>query len=135
MSLLYPMGFYIFYIWILAVINFLTRKKEVSEGNMSFKYFKHFSGEASEKVLVYGRHFDNQFQLPVVFLISCLALHTSQLTTPTSLFLAWGFVVSRFIHSYLHLGHNHILKRAASYALGWTFVVLMWALLLVKTSS
>jgi len=132
MSLFYPMGFYIFYLWCLICLNFFVRKNAVINKEMSIKYFKTYTGDIPEKVLVYGRHIDNQFQLPPIFLITCLSLHVSQVTSTLTVALAWGFVFSRLVHSYIHLGTNHLLRRATVYAIGWIFILSMWTVLFLN---
>jgi hypothetical protein len=86
-------------------------------------------------VTVVGRHFDNQFQLPVVYLICCLAHLAVGQVNSTTLILAWAFILTRVIHSYIHLGKNHILQRASAYTLGWIVNLLLWAQLLYFAMS
>ncbi|MGE0528182.1 MAG: MAPEG family protein, partial [Bdellovibrionales bacterium] len=98
--LLIPMALYVFYIWSLALYNFRTRLRAIKNGQVSLKYFKTYADPAaSERVIVVGRHYDNQFQLPLLFLITC-ALHLTVASEgPATLAFAWAFVISRFFHS------------------------------------
>jgi hypothetical protein len=130
-----PMTFYVFYIWGLAVLTFRTRQKAIRGKEMSFKYFLAYTGSATDRVTVVGRHFDNQFQLPVVYLICCLAHLAVGQVNSTTLILAWAFILTRVIHSYIHLGKNHILQRASAYTLGWIVNLLLWAQLLYFAMS
>lgn len=122
------MATYVFYMWLLAILNFRTRVGAIRSGQMSHKFFKTYSGEASDRVVVVGRHYDNQFQLPMLFFITlCLAMETGNLLTVV---LAWAFVASRLAHSFVHLGHNRIQSRVIAFAAGWLVILFMWAQLL-----
>lgn len=126
MSLMIPMAFYVFYIYLLALFNFFTRKSSAEKKQVRLSFFKTYSGEAPEKVLVVGRHFDNQFQAPILFLISGLATYQVHAVNDFAVGLAWAFVISRLIHSFIHLTTNNVIYRAAAYGIGITFIMGMW---------
>ena len=126
-----PMATYVFYIWVLALYNFKTRIQAVKTGEVKGSYFKTYEGDVSRWVLTVGRHYDNQMQLPLLFFISCLAQIQKGSVTQAIVVAAWFFVASRFLHSYLHLGENHPLKRAGAFAMGWAAIVFMWGHLIL----
>lgn len=130
-QLLIPMAVYVFYIFCLAFLNFRTRLLAIKTGQVSPKFFKSYIGDAiPERVTIVGRHYDNQFQLPMLFFIGgTLAIALDQITTLTVI-LAWLFVVSRWAHSWVHLGSNKLQKRVAAFGAGWILVVLFWGYLL-----
>lgn len=93
-----PMAFYVFYVWCLAILNFRTRLAAIKNGEMKGEFFKSFQGTASERVITVGRHYDNQFQLPMFCI--CLAVYRySALVFLYSLGLEQSFATSRrFCH-------------------------------------
>lgn len=126
-QLIYPMALYVFYIFGLAIYNFKIRFSAIKTGQISHKYFKAFTGEPPpERVAVVGRHYDNQFQLPILYLITCSFFSTNRHVSLYILCLAWFFVISRFVHSFIHLGPNKLKYRSLTFALGWLAVILMW---------
>lgn len=130
-QLIYPLAFYVFYVWILGIINFRSRVGAVRSGKVSLKYFKAFVGEPlPDQVATIGRHYNNQFELPNYFLIGGAAHLAFQPNVATVLF-AWAFVVSRLAHSYIHLGKNNVRMRFAAFALGWICVLLLWGQLVL----
>ena len=131
MNLFYPMAFYILYIGSIIILCFKTRKRAVSKKEMSFGFFKTYSGNASERVIVVGRHLDNQFQVPPLFMITCLSLQLTGNVTILTVSLAWGFVASRFLHSFIHLGSNKVPYRFMAFVLGWLVITAMWVILLI----
>lgn len=122
-----PMAFYVFYIYLLAFLNFFTRRNSAVKRKVKLSFFKTYTGsEPPENVVVVGRHFDNQFQAPILFLISGLATYQVQGVNSFALGLAWAFVISRLIHSFIHLTTNNVIYRAAAYGAGITFIMGMW---------
>ena len=134
LQLLYPMGLYVFYIWFLLMASFRVRKQSLNSKKLRFSYFKTYlsDSEIPENVRVYGRHVDNQFQAPMIFFITCLTYIAMPLDPKIGIFLAWAFVLLRFAHSFIHLGSNNVLKRAATYTLGWLCLLGMWVEILVS---
>lgn len=122
------MALYVLYMWCLTILMFRSRVRAIKDRKVSPKYFKTYTGDPpEEKVIVIGRHYDNQFQVPILFLVTCavcLAMNSVNLLT---VILAWIFVVSRCLHSLIHLGSNILQKRVAVFALGWIAILLLWA--------
>ena len=137
--LVYPMAFYLFYVVALVLINFKVRKKAVLSNQADFRYYKSYSDKSKvpRHLLIWERHVDHQFQVPVVFLVTGVAqmqvLEESSVTV--SLTLAWLFVISRLIHSFIHLGSNKIFFRASAYAFGGFILITMWLQMLIHISQ
>jgi hypothetical protein len=74
---------------------------------------------------------DNQFQLPVLFYAGCLlALWFG--ATLLELLLAWAFVVTRYVHAYIHVTHNHVLRRFWAFFIGLLILCGLWLDLAVR---
>jgi len=75
--------------------------------------------------------FDNQFQLPVLFYLACVV---AVFVGPTwfDLVLAWAFVVTRYVHAYIHATSNHVIQRFWAYASGLVILTLFWLVLIVQ---
>jgi len=75
--------------------------------------------------------FDNQFQLPVLFYVACLvAIHF--VPTLLEVLLALGFVVTRYVHAFIHVTSNHVVRRFSAYTAGLVLLCLFWVDLLVR---
>ena len=70
----------------------------------------------------------NQFELPVLFFALCLSLYVTNGVNYLSLFVAWLFVISRFIHAAVHLTRNHVGLRSAAFATGYVILGIGWIL-------
>lgn len=129
--LILPMACYVLYMWLLALLNLWTRIRAVRSKQIQIKYFKIYEGTSSERVTIVGRHYDNQFQLPILFFVTC-ALHIALGPTGDwTLIFAWGFVLSRWGHAYIHLGSNNITYRLLWFATGWFFIGALWLLFFI----
>lgn len=74
---------------------------------------------------------DNQFQLPVLFYAVCLlALWFG--ATFLELLLAWAVVVARYVHAYIHVTNNHVLRRFWAFFTGLIILSGLWLDLLVR---
>jgi len=124
--LVYPMALHILFTWLLSIFLFHTRTNAVKTGKISVKYFQAYIGDAPERATVVGRHYDNQFQLPLFFYLGCITHISLGYANKYTLGIAWLFILARLLHSFIHLGSNYPLTRAKIFALGWLFVLLLW---------
>lgn len=87
---------------------------------------------AGNHVRIADRNFINQFEIPVLFFIACLA--AMQVNAVGYLFtaIAWGFVASRVLHTVIHIGENNLKPRYYSYLLGCLLVLVMWILVIFR---
>jgi hypothetical protein len=133
--LIFPMAFYVLYLFFMFLYVFFTRFASVKSGKTPGRYYKAYSNKEGvpERMLVLERHVDNQFQVPMVFLVTCTTIIASSGETQLQFVFAWIFVISRLAHSYIHLGRNHVLKRAGVYSIGWLVIVAMWLNLLITS--
>jgi hypothetical protein len=75
--------------------------------------------------------FDNQFQLPVLFYVGALlALHFGP--TLIEVGLAWLFVATRYVHAWVHITDNHVIRRFGAYLAGLVVLCLLWLDLVVR---
>lgn len=133
-QMIYPMAFYVFYIFFLAVYMFRVRVKSIKRKEVGYKYFQTYSGQTpQDSTLVVGRHYDNQFQVPLLFFVVGTLMITLDQVSLVTVLLGWLFVLSRLAHSYVHLGSNDLRKRVAAYSAGWLILLAMCGLLVLKS--
>lgn len=77
---------------------------------------------------------NHQYEAPVLFhVLALLALVTANAGLLMGL-LAWGFVLSRVAHSFIHTGKNYIPARFIVFVVGLGFILLMLILLVFNLS-
>jgi hypothetical protein len=77
-------------------------------------------------------HFRNLFEVPVLFYVLCGFLAITKLTTPLLLACAWGFVVLRAYHTYIHLTHNKVIRRFQAFVASTIVLYVMWGIFAVS---
>ena len=71
-------------------------------------------------------HLRNLFEMPVLFYALCAFVAITQLTNPLLLACAWGYVVLRAYHAYIHLTHNKVVRRFQAYVASTMLLYVMW---------
>jgi len=85
-------------------------------GEMKPEYMRVASGPPpSEKVVAVGRHFSNLFEVPILFYVLGLLLLMLERVDGIYITLAWLYVISRALHSAIHLTYNNPIHRFAAY--------------------
>src|SRR5215471_605979 len=125
--LVYPMMALVLLTFGVAVVLFRARVRSVREGHTPVSYFRTFHGSQEPDFLAKPtRQFANLFELPSLFYAGCLAAMVIQATGAVPLALAWGFVLARLAHAWVHLGRNRIRHRLPIYLTGWICVLALW---------
>ena len=77
-------------------------------------------------------HFRNLFEVPVLFYALCGFLAITKLTTLFMLACAWGYVVLRAAHTYIHLTSNKVVRRFQLFVASTLVLYVMWGLFAVR---
>jgi hypothetical protein len=77
-------------------------------------------------------HFRNLFEVPVLFYALCAFLAITKLTTLFLLACAWGYVVLRTFHTYIHLTHNKVVRRFQAFVASTIVLYVMWGVFAVR---
>lgn len=68
----------------------------------------------------------NLFEMPVLFYVAALLATLLLIQDALLVWLAWGFVISRAIHSLVHCSYNRVMHRFIAYLASCVFLFLMW---------
>jgi hypothetical protein len=83
-----------------------------------------------------GRLGCNQFEIPVLFYVVCLAaFQTGAAAGAGFIVLAWLFVLSRFVHAWVHMTSNRVILRRRVFMVGYFALVVMWGWFAVHLAS
>lgn len=74
----------------------------------------------------------NLFEMPVLFYTLCGFLVITKLTTPLLLACAWGYVVLRICHSWIHLTSNKVIRRFQVFVASAMVLLVMWGIFAVR---
>lgn len=71
-------------------------------------------------------NYNHLFELPVVFYMLCGLALLIQHIPFWFVILAWLFVASRIVHSFIQCTSNNVMRRFSVFVLGMAIVILMW---------
>jgi hypothetical protein len=62
-------------------------------------------------------NFLNLFEMPIVFYVLAILAITSNKYTNSTVVIAWIFVFSRYVHSFIHCTYNKVMDRFKAFAI------------------
>lgn len=125
--LIYPTLLNILLVFLLYAKNLFDNREAIKSKSLKMNYFKIYKGRVPDYIAVSRQTLKNQFELPIIFyfLISII-LYFEQVFF-IDLFLAWLFVLSRYVHAYVRLSSNRIKHRSITFQIGF-YTLLFWFL-------
>lgn len=116
----------------LYVKNYLDNRKATKNKSLKFSYFKTYTGEVPDYVVVSRQTLKNQFELPIFFYFLIAVILAFNKVSQFDIVLAWTFVLSRYLHCYIRLSSNYVPYRAIVFQFGMFVLIVFWILFLVK---
>lgn len=100
---------------------------EVSIGDVAL------SSEAwNNNIKKISNNFNNQLQLPVLLYAAVGFFIMFDKADYQAIVLAWAFVITRYIHSFIHIRSNRVGHRFKTYAIGVLLLLVLWVWLAVR---
>ena len=129
-AMLWPMIAHAALVFGLYYLLSKRRFAAVRSGSATAAQFKENREEPPESLLVHN-NIRNQFELPVLFHVCCLALYVTTADNLGTVLLAWLFVAARYVHSYVHITSNRLRYRRTIWIVGFFSLAAMWLWLAV----
>lgn len=133
-AIFWPMIVHAFLVFCVYALMGLRRKAAVTAGNARISDFRENRNEPAESLFV-RNNLANQFELPVLFHVVCIALFVTGGAGTFAVVLAWFFSLSRIVHTAIHITSNRIRHRQPAFVAGFVAVILLWAMLAVRLVS
>jgi hypothetical protein len=130
-AIFWPMLAHVLLVYGIYVLMFLRRKAAVQSGSARISQFRENRDEPAESLFV-RNNLANQFELPVLFHVACICLLIAGAAGTLALVLAWVFVVTRYVHTAIHVTSNRIRYRQPAFSSGFLALGLMWLLLALR---
>lgn len=93
-------------------------RESFATGGSALKYF--------QPVEMPANNLRNLLEMPVLFFALVPLLIVTAQVTVGQVVLAWGFVLLRALHSYVHIATRNIMRRAQIYWLSCAALMAMW---------
>ncbi|KEQ09320.1 MULTISPECIES: MAPEG family protein [Pseudorhizobium] len=123
--MIWPMIAHAFLVFGLYYLLSSRRIGAVRAGTAKAEQFKENRDEPLESLLIHN-NLKNQFELPLLFHVVCLALYLTTADNVVTAFLAWAFVLSRYVHSYVHITSNRLRHRRPIWITGFFLLIALW---------
>ncbi|MDG4903874.1 MULTISPECIES: MAPEG family protein [unclassified Mesorhizobium] len=124
-AIFWPMLAQVLLVYIVYLVMLKRRHLAVKSGEAKISQYKVRSTEPASSVTV-ANNLINQFELPVLFHVLCLALFVTNGVNYLTLTLMWLFVVTRYVHAWVHLTRNYLLHRSRAFFLGAGILLVAW---------
>lgn len=124
-AIFWPMIAHVALVFGVYVLMSARRREAVAKGSVRVSHFRENQNEPPESLFV-RNNLANQFELPVLFHIVCLALYVTEGAGWFALVVAWIFAASRYVHTAIHVTSNRIRYRQPAFIVGLVAVALLW---------
>ncbi len=124
-AMIWPMIAHVVLVFVLYYLLSKRRVAAVKAGRATVAQFRENQQEPEDSLFVHNC-LKNQFELPVLFHIGCLALIAMDGSNSATIILAWLFVATRYGHAYIQVTSNRIRYRRSAFMAGFAALVLLW---------
>ena len=114
-------------VYIVYLVMARRRYFAIKSGEAKAGQYRVRSTEPASSVTV-ANNLINQFELPVLFYALCLTLFVTNGVNYLTLALAWIFILSRYVHAWVHLTSNKLRHRSRVFFFGAVVLLLAWVL-------
>jgi hypothetical protein len=105
----------------------------VRRGDLSPRYYElNRGGKVPDYLAKVSQNYDNLLELPILFYVLGCLLYVTDKVEPAQLVMAWLFVGSRYVHSYIHTTTNTLKSRMRVFLFGALLLMVMWLLFALR---
>jgi hypothetical protein len=123
--ILWPVLAQILLVLLMYILLGYRKAKAVKTGGVNLKATALDNKAWPDAVLKVSNNIDNQFEIPVVFFVLCLLFHSIGQVDVLVLALSWAYVISRYVHAYVHVGSNYVPLRLRIFSVGCLILLSM----------
>ncbi len=133
-AIFFPMIAQVALVIVLYALLARRRAAAVKAGKARISQFRENLNEPEDSLFA-RNSLANQFELPVLFHVVCLALFVTGNAGPWAVALAWVFALSRYVHAAIHVTSNRIRHRQPAFSVGFVVLIALWAMLAVQLAG
>lgn len=125
-AIFWPMIAHVALVGIVYGVLGMRRGRALRSGEAKMSAFRTRGGAEPASSATASANLMNQFEVPILLHIVCLALFVTSGVSYVSVVLAWLFVALRCLHAWLHLGANDVRHRSGAFAAGVLVLGVLW---------
>jgi hypothetical protein len=123
---LLPLFLHVVLIFWVGTRTLSARMKAIRNGSAKMSEIAVDSGAWPRKVRLLGNNFDSQFDTPTLWYAVSALVVALQMVDLAFIALSWIYIVTRFAHSIVHTGNNHVPSRMRIFLFGLFTLGAMW---------
>jgi hypothetical protein len=115
-------------LWTFVVLGIMFQRRRVAFASKAVRVADvAVSNERyPEDARLAAANYANQFETPVIFFALIMLAMEVGATGTVMAVLAWAFVLTRVVHTFIHVGANRLVTRAVVFGLGVACLFCMW---------
>ncbi len=117
----------IFLTVVVGVFTLRARVRALQRWRTSFRKIALNSAAWPDRARQFGNNFDNQFQIPPLFIAGVGFFLATGLSDGVAVGIAWIFLFARIAHAIEHVSTNNVLRRFGFYLVSVTAMAALWA--------
>ena len=117
-AIFWPVLGQVFLTLVMFIVLGARKAKAVKSGQVNRQQAALDNRVWPEDVIKVTNNVANQFEIPVLFYVLCIVLYSTNAAGTLSVVLAWAFVISRYVHAYVHVGSNYVPVRLKLFMFG-----------------
>jgi len=121
-----PLFLQVLLVFCLGIWTFKERRGALVRREVHFRDIALREPKWPAKTTQVGNSFSNQFEIPVLFYVVVILAVITRQADFLFVILSWAFVVSRYVHAFIHTTSNRVSQRGMVYGLGVLFVLALW---------
>jgi hypothetical protein len=131
-TLLLPVFAHVLLVFALLALTGSRRRAALIRGEVKMKDIALDNAGWPEPLRKLANSYDNQFQLPVLFYGVMAFYLVTGLADSRAVVLAWAFVATRYMHSWIHATTNYVPHRFLAFSAGVVMLLGLWVWLFVR---
>ena len=130
--MIYPLLFMIILTMFVTLRLIIIAVNLVQTKQVHIKQFKMFDGKIPQYALNAREHFKNMFEIPILFYVLCIISITTNNYSQTDVNIAWGFAISRLLHTVVRIPNKDVIMRFTFFVVGLFFLGIGWIRFIVN---
>jgi hypothetical protein len=121
-------------LWTFAVLFWMARVRGGALKARQVKIADVALGQSNwpPKAQQVSNNYNSQFQVPVLFYVLVALAIITHHADFLFVVMSWLFVVTRLVHSYIHVTSNDVRNRFNAFAVGVLILLIMWIIFAVR---
>jgi hypothetical protein len=129
---LLPVFAHVLLVFALLGLSGSRRRAAIIRGEVKMKDIALDNTGWPEPLRKLANSYDSQFQLPVLYYAVMAFYLAAGLQDARAVALAWAFVATRYVHSWIHATTNYVPHRFLAFSVGVVMLIGLWGWLFVR---